>query len=1187
MSELTGRITLNGTNFGVPNLVISLVPAAIGREPTTENVVSSRTASTLSDQDGAFRITMAPTAPGAVGPSLSRMFLCITTPERGEGGNVIVLHTTQDFAASPNASQAFVFAVSATALEKGGVPVPGLSPRRPTPKELAASANELEESREAERASRQTVAKRRLAARLSARDTFRSEFEPALRASLAGFTAGKTPPRNFVSDPDSVIEKCVEITKAGLRERVNTADARDKVVGVVHLSRQHLATLASYASAGAGFDNVPGGQVVDPSGATFEQILRGRSASETAARQRISPISATCSSVRSREASAGQMLGVEVVNGEAPGTGSSGSASPNNGNGAAPATLITGKELPLGLVDVLSTIVSPEWVPSLAESKGSLGAGNRAGENFYLVPGPADQAAFYDFHRLDMAFEPVWQAAMDQDLLDAMENAYQVFVERTGTTPFPPVSGVKTIDSHFRLMKVAINLEVEFVPAEVLEAFEITLSQWIDLHDSLKPRLIELARIIVSSDGLWDAWQRAVARAQGEQLIRNAVQSRVPTLYSLVEELETRAKAQYPFTLFAANGTQRSVNFGLVTTYRQEWTPVAYQVGRLVRSEPLAPKETRKFSRKTVIKRSRAEREVSNSLRSRKDEMDSTRRSEAEIVRKALGKSSFSLSAEGSYDIGISSGTAKTGFDKSAEVASDETKKDFHEAVVKAAQEYRDERNVEVNVTDARDAEAEASGEISNPNDEITVTYLFYELQRRVRVHEKLHRLTPVIFVAQEVPSPGEVDEDWLVAHDWILRRVILDDSFVPALGYLSARLPGDELALEQMRKTLVLQRELTRTLQSEVVALQDGATRRYAALERSVEKRAEAVGDESTDSMWGDAWEFLSGSGASPEAAQVREDAARDAYEKASRDEKELRMRVEREVTALAAATDSYSRALAEHTNRKAQVARLKQHVTQNILHYMQAIWSHEPPDQRFFRLHRVAVPVLRAQTHTYSLRPVPAGAGVGLPGLRPPDAFEVTCNAELEVAGNGAPETAELATVADLDAPLGYKGNYMIFPLKSSNALTDFMMTPYVDAQLGLRDPDDLANWTLEEFAEYVLCLQRHHPNQFVSAKMELAEIYKALLAKPLRNGEEILVPTDSLYIEALPGSHSVLETFKLRHRAMDVMKVRAEVRGAEIENVRMAARLLAAEYDDPTIDKRVVIQGSSTDVLVPGDA
>jgi hypothetical protein len=40
-------------------------------------------------------------------------------------------------------------------------------------------------------------------------------------------------------------------------------------------------------------------------------------------------------------------------------------------------------------------------------------------------------------------------------------------------------------------------------------------------------------------------------------------------------------------------------------------------------------------------------------------------------------------------------------------------------------------------------------------------------------------------------------------------------------------------------------------------------------------------------------------------------------------------------------------------------------------------------------------------------------------------------------------------LAEIADLDSLLGFKGNYMIFPLLNSNVLTDFMMAPYVDSK------------------------------------------------------------------------------------------------------------------------------------------
>ena len=51
---------------------------------------------------------------------------------------------------------------------------------------------------------------------------------------------------------------------------------------------------------------------------------------------------------------------------------------------------------------------------------------------------------------------------------------------------------------------------------------------------------------------------------------------------------------------------------------------------------------------------------------------------------------------------------------------------------------------------------------------------------------------------------------------------------------------------------------------------------------------------------------------------------------------------------------------------------------------------------------------------------------------------------------------------------------------------------------------------------------------------------------------------MPSNSLYIEALPGTHPLLEDFKLIHRALDVKKAQAEVRHAELENLRLAARL-----------------------------
>ncbi len=80
---------------------------------------------------------------------------------------------------------------------------------------------------------------------------------------------------------------------------------------------------------------------------------------------------------------------------------------------------------------------------------------------------------------------------------------------------------------------------------------------------------------------------------------------------------------------------------------------------------------------------------------------------------------------------------------------------------------------------------------------------------------------------------------------------------------------------------------------------------------------------------------------------------------------------------------------------------------------------------------------------------------------------------------------------------------------------------------------------------------------------------------------------MPTSSLYIEALPGAHPLLEDFKLAHRMIDVKKAQGEARRLELENLRYAARLLAEEFDDPEIDRQIQINGVAPSITVQPDA
>src|SRR5690606_20883868 len=194
-------------------------------------------------------------------------------------------------------------------------------------------------------------------------------------------------------------------------------------------------------------------------------------------------------------------------------------------------------------------------------------------------------------------------------------------------------------------------------------------------------------------------------------------------------------------------------------------------------------------SKKEVQKRRRSEKELESNLYNRKFDTETKSRAEDVILAKASGKTSFEHNAKGSFNYGVEGGISAGGesvstFRVDAERHSQDTKKNMRESVVKAAEERKRETKLEVESEESFESEFTESGEIMNPNDEISVTFLFYELQRRYRINEKLHQLQSVVLVAQEMPRASEIDATWIIQHDWILNRVLLDDSFRAALKY-------------------------------------------------------------------------------------------------------------------------------------------------------------------------------------------------------------------------------------------------------------------------------------------------------------------------------------------------------------------------------------------------------------------
>jgi hypothetical protein len=652
-------------------------------------------------------------------------------------------------------------------------------------------------------------------------------------------------------------------------------------------------------------------------------------------------------------------------------------------------------------------------------------------------------------------------------------------------------------------------------------------------------------------------------------------------LAQLLDELEARLAERYAFEVFAKN----SINFGIMVTYRQTWKPQQYQVGDLVSTIPLAPKEIRRYTTRTVTRKSRAVKEIEDNLQTRKTETSDTTRADEEIVKKAQEKTHFNMGAEETFGgDGFSVKATQAGGGESGRESS-RVKKEMRESVMKSAQEYRQQHRVEVDSSESSETESTTLNEIQNPNDELAVTYLFYELQRTYRVSEHIYELTPVIMVANDVPAPHEIDDDWLVEYDWILRRAILDDSFRSALDYLTKSFVGAEVNIRVLEANAIAQKNLVdrinQQIQTQMAVL--------ASNERSVQEAVEGLASsEQAEGIFNTVKRFfdpigITGSAdtGAVDAAQAMVDYAKQTLDRAERERARLFAQLDIATTALQSAVDKLASAVKEHYDRVAEIDRLRVHVKDNILYYMQAIWRQEPPDQRFFRLYNIDVPIVK-----------PDAANVAVTGGGESNVLSMFEEGGILKVELPMPtvtvEKKKLVEVADLENVLAYKGNYMVFALRESNYITTHMMQDYIDVGdvLNLRDPDELGNYTIDELQSLAKCMIATKPESFdENVREELKQLLIDRLSSPRRENELVIVPTNSLYIECLVGTHPLLEDFKLIHRALDVKKVQAEVRHAELENVRLAARALEGEREDPDIEKKIVVEGNAT-AVIPND-
>src|SRR6266480_5940484 len=303
------------------------------------------------------------------------------------------------------------------------------------------------------------------------------------------------------------------------------------------------------------------------------------------------------------------------------------------------------------------TRASPKVWQAIADS-------SNASPLFELSTGAADADSFHDFFRLKIAFEDVWSELLDKSVERLGHQAYAEWdslmdkskdnsgtkdrVTEFGEVPLGQITGADELQTFIDNLKVLLGIPSNWqqegtnllgstakdsTPDSTggttynTKATDNKLTSGIDTDDKKLPK-----------GGV--KRMAPVATGRPSQSL-----STLPGLPQLLTALDKGLKEKYRFDVFAPS----SINYGLLLNYRQRWQPQAYQVGNLVSTIPLAPQETRRYTTKTVVKKTRNVKEIDDSLRNSKGESSDTWRLDAEIVDRAKNQTNFQKNVSGSY----------------------------------------------------------------------------------------------------------------------------------------------------------------------------------------------------------------------------------------------------------------------------------------------------------------------------------------------------------------------------------------------------------------------------------------------------------------------------------------------------------------------------------------------------------
>jgi hypothetical protein len=242
--------------------------------------------------------------------------------------------------------------------------------------------------------------------------------------------------------------------------------------------------------------------------------------------------------------------------------------------------------------------------------------------------------------------------------------------------------------------------------------------------------------------------------------------------------------AEWPFTSFPAG----EVNVGLRLIFRQEWRHLGAQRGECIRTVPPAAERAQRESiEATPGARTRSGAGDLRKIETTVEQGD-TARSLDEVVNDALRATvdamKWPLDFEGSINLGVRGLAAATdmGLETECRESSADISTRLSDIMHRMASRIRDETAVAVTVKPEEGSGSSLSTDVESPTDEDAATFVYSRLQNRYEVLTRPGEIQNVVLVAEKLPAPAEIDLSWVRRHDWILRKVLLDETFRDAL---------------------------------------------------------------------------------------------------------------------------------------------------------------------------------------------------------------------------------------------------------------------------------------------------------------------------------------------------------------------------------------------------------------------